>query len=226
MKSPVQKPGCKALIFDMDGLMIDSERLYFEAQRDIAAAYDRSVDERTLWRMMGRKPLESLQIFIHDLGLSISAEELLEIRNSIMRVKLTEDLRPLPGLTEIVQTFHGVLRLAVCTGAQGEFLDLVVDRLGMREKFTVLQSSDGIERGKPHPEIYLKTCVRLGLPPAWCVVLEDSENGVRAATAAGCRAIAVPSRHTASQDFSAAHWIAMDLFEARNIIRDILNPGA
>lgn len=206
----------------MDGLMIDSERLYFEAEENMANKFGVKLREETLWKMMGTKPIEGLAIFVKDLGLPISAREALDMRNKVMRKKLQTELEAMPGLFHILNTFFNRLKLAVCTGAQEEFLDIVVDLLNIREKFDVLQSSDGIEKGKPDPEIYLKTCEKLTLSPQECFVLEDSANGVTAGKKAGCRVIAIPSEYTQSQDFTSADFIASDLFHAEQHIHKLL----
>lgn len=213
----------RAVIFDMDGLMIDSERLYFQAERDLANRFGREVREETLWRMMGRNPQESLAVFVKETDLPIDILEALRMRNEIMREKLKRDLQPMPGLEYIIAEFYGRLKLAVCTGAQKEFLDLVVDRLNIRNRFDVLQHSDAVGRGKPHPEIYLTTCRKLRLKPGSCIVLEDSSNGARAGKAAGCYVIAVPSEYTRRQDFSCADRIVKDLFAAADHILSL--PG-
>ncbi|MFQ6110182.1 MAG: HAD family hydrolase, partial [Candidatus Aminicenantales bacterium] len=88
----------QALILDMDGLMIDSERLYFETEREIARKFHKTVEDKTLWKMMGRSPAESMEIFVREVGLPLSPEEALEMRNLIMQKKLLTDLRPMPGL--------------------------------------------------------------------------------------------------------------------------------
>jgi len=205
----------------MDGLMIDSERLYFQAEEDMAKKFGVVLKEETLWKMMGTKPIEGLAIFVKDLNLPISAQEALDMRNKVMRQKLKTELEAMPGLFHILDTFFNRLKLAICTGAQEEFLDIVVDVLKIRDKFDVLQSSDGIDRGKPEPEIYLKTCERLAIPPAKCVVLEDSSNGITAGKRAGCMVIAIPSEYTQSQDFTSADFIASDLFHAEKIIHTL-----
>jgi HAD superfamily hydrolase (TIGR01509 family) len=213
----------KALILDMDGLMIDSERLYFKAEREIAGRFDKKVEDRTLWKMMGRKPIESMRIFAEELELTASPDELLKMRDAIMKEQLARDLRPMPGLDRIMTGFQGKLKLAVATGAPGEFLDIVLDQLHARDRFAVLQTSDDIARGKPDPEIYEKTCRRLGLPAGECAVLEDSENGVIAAVKAGCYVIAVPSEYSRTHDFSSADFIARDLFHAAGHIRELVD---
>jgi HAD superfamily hydrolase (TIGR01509 family) len=212
----------KAIIFDMDGLMVDSERLYQQAQEEITRQFNQTLPEKIRLTMMGRKPLESMKILVEAMDIPTDAVKLLERRNEIMREKYKNDLVPLPGLEYIIDVFSGKLKLAISTGAQEEFLDIVVDRLGIRNKFDVLQSSDEIREGKPHPEIYLKTCKKLGLKPGECIVLEDSVNGVLAGKRAGCYVIAVPSIYTRQENFADADFVAHDLFDAARHIDDRL----
>lgn len=216
----------KAIIFDMDGLMIDSERLYIQSQQEIAEKFNKKLDRQNMWKMMGRKPIESIRMFVREMGIPAEPEEILELRNNMMLEKLKNDLIPMPGLHHIIAAFENKLKLAVATGAQKEFLDLVVDKLGIRDKFVVLQDSDEIEKGKPHPEIYLKTCEKLGLKPNRCIVLEDSSNGALSAKKTGCYVIAVPSQYTKDQDFSFVDYAAADLFAAEKHIADILKRTA
>lgn len=212
----------EALIFDMDGLMIDSERLYWEVERSIARSYGREVRGETLWKMMGRRPIEGMRIFVEEVGLPISVEETLALRDRRMREKYRNEAEAMPGLFSILAAFCGKLKLAVCTGAQEEFMEIALGRLKIREKFDVLQASDEIEKGKPDPEIYLKTCARLGLEPRQCIVLEDSSNGCLAGKRAGCYTIAVPSDYSRGQDFGSADYIASGLAGAENHILGLL----
>lgn len=210
----------KALIFDMDGLMIDSERLYFEAQREIGSRFKRQVKDEILWKLMGRKPLESLKIFVNELNLPLNPEQAKDMRDEIMREKMRNDLKPMPGLYHILNSLHGKLLFAVSTGAEQEFLDIALDKLGIRDKFRVLQASNDINNGKPDPEIFLVTCAKLGVAPDESIILEDSENGVKAGKNAGSYVIAVPNDYTRTHDFSEADFIAGDLFKAAQHIQD------
>jgi HAD superfamily hydrolase (TIGR01509 family) len=214
-----------ALIFDMDGLMIDSERLYWEVEKRMARNYRLEVKEETLWKMMGRRPIEGMRIFVEDLGLPISAEEALALRDARMREKYRDESEAMPGLFHILDTFFGNLKLAVCTGAQKEFMEIVVDRLKIRKKFVVLQASDEVKKGKPDPEIYLKTCAKLGFEPEQCIVLEDSSNGALAGKRAGCYTVGVPSDCSRGQDFSFVDFVASDLFAAEKHISGLLTAA-
>ncbi len=215
----------KALIFDMDGLMVDTERLYWDCEYQLAREAGRELSQETLFAMMGRKPLESMEIFCHHLGLEGTPADWLERRDSMMLEKMKTDLSLLPGLQDVIREFKPKMSLGVATGAKQEFMDLVVNKMGLRGHFDVLLSSDNINTGKPDPETYLKMSARLGIDPEYCVVLEDSENGCRSARNANCITIAVPSDYTRDQDFSMVDYIARDLHDASHIIRTIMGAS-
>lgn len=213
----------KAIIFDMDGLMIDTEGLYFETEREIARRYGKEVKDETLWKMMGRKSLEAMTIYALDLGLEEAPEELLKMRDEMFVEKLLVNVVPMRGLFEILNEFKGKTKLAIATGSPMKFLNIVMDRLGIRNYFDVLQTSDEIINGKPDPEIYLKAIEKLAAKPEECIVLEDSSNGALAGKRAGCYTIAVPSEYTHKQDFSFVDYKAVDLNDAREHINGILH---
>ncbi|OGD21906.1 MAG: hypothetical protein A2W03_11005 [Candidatus Aminicenantes bacterium RBG_16_63_16] len=208
----------QGLIFDMDGLMVDSERLYLEVEQDMARRYHKEFSLKAWQKMMGLKPAEGIRVFVEELGLPLTPGEALAIRDAEMRKKYSEEAEPMPGLFHILRAFEGRLKLAVCSGAQQEFMDIVVDRLGIRRKFSVLLSSDEVEVGKPDPGIYLACCRKLGLESQECAVLEDCENGALAAARAGCYTIVVPTEHSKDQDFRCADYVAADLFDAERHI--------
>lgn len=210
----------------MDGLMIDSERLYWQVEKGMAGQFGKKVSDKTLWKMMGRRPIEGMRIFVQDVGLPISAERALKMRDELMRDKYRNESEAMPGLIHILEAFHKRLKLAVCTGAQREFMEIVVDRLQIRDRFDVLQASDEIKKGKPDPEIYLATCAKLGVAPRQSIVLEDSANGSLAGKRAGCYTIAVPSEYSRGQDFSCVEFIAADLFAAEKHISELLDQKA
>lgn len=208
-------PRCQAIVFDMDGLMVDTERLYIASNHDIAARYGKSVGPEVLRQMMGRVPMESMGIFCRALQIEQPAEVILKQRDDLMEARLREGFRTLPGLGELIEYASGRYRLAIATGSPKRFLDIIVDRLQLRDRFEVLQTSDGITQGKPHPEIYLQAMAKLGVAGEQCIVLEDSPNGMKAGRTAGAYVIGVPNEHTRDGDLSAAHVCVRDLHEAR-----------
>jgi HAD superfamily hydrolase (TIGR01509 family) len=208
----------KAVVFDMDGLMIDTEGMYFEAEREMARMYGRVVKDETLWKMMGRKPLESMQIYVQDLNLNVKPEDVLKLRDDITLKKLNQEVVPMPGLYEILNSLKGKIKLAIATGSPDKFLKIVIDKLRLEDYFDVMQASDSIINGKPEPEIYLKTIDKLGCFPEDCIVLEDSSNGALAGKRAGCYTIAIPSEYTNMQDFSFVDYAASNLSDAADYI--------
>ncbi|MCX7709101.1 MAG: HAD family phosphatase [Clostridia bacterium] len=212
----------KAIIFDMDGLMIDSERIYIECEKSLALSFGRTIREETIWKMMGKKPIESLTIFKEDLELDLPAEELLALRDGMFEERLRKELQAMPGLFEILGEFYGKVKLAIATGNIRKFMDIVLDGLNIRHYFDVLQTSEKVVSGKPDPEIYLVAIKQLEVEPEECIVLEDSGNGALAGKRAGCYTIAVPSEYTCKNDFSFADYIARDLHDAKAHITQCL----
>src|SRR5690349_2286868 len=124
-----------SLIFDMDGLMIDTEGLYWSAARKIAADYHKTVADDTLRRMMGRAPIDSMRVFAQDLQLADSPQALLDRRTAIMLELFKKPITPMPGLLDCLGAFHGRLKLAVATSAPRAFTDLILPSMGLQAFF-------------------------------------------------------------------------------------------
>jgi len=214
-----------AIIFDMDGLMIDSERHYREVQIEMGRKRGVKLSPEIFGHMMGRTPIESLRVLKEELHLDDSAEDLLAERTALMREHMRHDVALMPGLRECLDAFHGRIPMAVATGSQREFLMIIAERFDLARYFATTVTADDVERGKPGPEVYDTTARRLGVPQDRCVVLEDAENGCIAAKRAGCYCIAVPSPWTGTQDFSVADYVAEDLLDAKTHIERMMNPS-
>jgi HAD superfamily hydrolase (TIGR01509 family) len=204
----------RAIVFDMDGLMIDSERVYWDAGRYIARQYGKEVSDQTLGQMMGRKPLESLTVFATELGITRPPEMLLAAREARVISALEAGVDPMPGLMDVLPGLSGKYELAIATSARRSMVDIIMRSLKVEHYFQVVQTSDDITNGKPDPEIYLKAMGKLGVKPDESVVLEDSSNGALSGKRAGAYVIAVPSQYTREQDFSFADYVATDLHDA------------
>src|SRR4030042_3138649 len=131
----------KAIILDMDGLMIDSEKLYFETETDIAKKYNKSVDKEILIRLMGRSPLEAAKIFLKEINLPLSPEEFIKKRDEVMEYKYKYETEPVNGLMPLLNVFYKKFKMAVATGSPQKFLDIAIDMLKIRHYFDILQSS-------------------------------------------------------------------------------------
>jgi HAD superfamily hydrolase (TIGR01509 family) len=213
----------KAILFDLDGLLIDSESIYRKISYQMADRFEVTLHDGIWAKQMGRSPLESLTIFREELGItSHSAQELVDMRNVMLQEAFRNGLTMMPGALEFIQAYHGRLRMAVATGSQRVLMDLALDRFGLREYFEYLLPSDDLTAGKPDPEIYLRTAAALQLKPEECIVLEDSSNGALAGHRAGCYVIAVPSEYTCNQDFSFCDHVAQGLGELLTTLDNLL----
>jgi HAD superfamily hydrolase (TIGR01509 family) len=204
----------RAVIFDMDGLLIDSEKVYWAVGRQMAKEFGKTVTDQTLGSMMGRAPLESIAIYARDLGLTQTPHELLEVRESRVLHAMRGGIEPMPGLLEALELLKPSHKLAIATSAPGRFVEVAMQSLKIREYFQAIQTSDDIVNGKPNPEIYIKAMAKLGAAPSECFVLEDSSNGSLAGKRSGAYVIAVPTEHTHWQDFSFVDYRAKNLLDA------------
>ena len=209
----------RAIVFDMDGLMIDSEKIYWAVGREIAREFGKEVSDQTLGRMMGRSPLDSVVIFAQETGITMEPKALHELREARVLRAIKAGVEPMPGLMEVLKTFKPRYKLAIATSAPRYMVDVILGGLKIAHFFDVIQTSDDVKNGKPEPEIYLKAFGKLGVPPREGFVLEDSSNGATAGKRAGAYVIAVPSAYTRDQDFSYADEVAGDLFDAARRIK-------
>jgi len=202
----------KAVIFDMDGLMVDTEPLYSEAMTQIAKKRGKCFTLDIKRKVMGRLPVESLTIFKEQLGLKESPIELLEEREKIYGMLLAQNVKPMPGLFRVLELISKMgLRKAIASSSQRQWIDLIINKLGLLDQFEVIVSGQEVKHGKPKPDIYLLVAKKLNLNPEECVVLEDAISGVEAAKSAKMRCIAVPNQFTQGVNFSNADWVANSL---------------
>ena len=166
--------------------------------------------------MMGRPQQVSLQIMIEWHGLTDTIEALARETGEIFFSLLDTRLEPMPGAVDLVESLarHGLPR-GVATSSGPEFAHDVLSRVGLRDRFGFVLTSADVVHGKPHPEIYALAAARLGVVPAEMLVLEDSENGCRAAVAAGAVVVAVPGAHSRRHDFTGARFVAESLADPR-----------
>ena len=213
----------QALIFDLDGLLIDSETIYRKISYKMADDLGKELHDGIWVKQMGRSPIESLAIFRNDLGITThTAQELVDLRNILLLDSFRNDLQIMPGALEMIHSFHGKMRMSIATGSPRMLMEVAIRQLGLHGYFDYMLPSDDLILGKPDPEIYFKTVHAMGLNPDECIVLEDSSNGALSGHLAGCYVIAVPSEYTKDQDFSFADHVAPDLFEARQRVEDML----
>jgi beta-phosphoglucomutase len=186
----------RAVIFDMDGVIIDSNPVHRVAWAEYTRRYGVEMTEAMQQRMYGKRNDEIIRDF---LGSSLSPEAVFahgaakeQLYREMMKPRIEEAL--VPGIREFLAR-HSDLKLGLATNAEPPNVDFVLDTTGLRRFFPVIVNGHEVTNPKPHPEIYLGVADMLGVPPAECVVFEDSYTGVEAGHAAGMRVVGVTTTH-------------------------------
>jgi HAD superfamily hydrolase (TIGR01509 family) len=185
-----------AVVFDMDGVIIDSEQVWDEVREELVADWGGRSRPEAQRAMMGMSSHEWSRYLHEVVGLREPPDV---INGEVVRRMLARyevELPVVPGAVDAVRRLASAgFRLAVASSSNRELIDAVLRRLGLTALFGVTVSSEEVKRGKPAPDVYLEAARRLGFDPARCAAVEDSASGIRAASAAGMRVIAYPNRH-------------------------------
>lgn len=207
----------RAIIFDFDGTILDTETPEFHTWENIYHQWGQILP-RELWlSAIGFGPDEAaFNPYTHLealLGTAIDREKLrVRRRNTFYTALVEETIRP--GVVDwLEEAARRGLAIGLASSSPRVWVEGHLERLGLRAHFGAIYTSDDVVHAKPHPELYEKTAAHFGLHPAECIAIEDSHNGVLAAKAAGCYCIAVPNPMTATMDLSAADQIVASLAE-------------
>jgi HAD superfamily hydrolase (TIGR01509 family) len=185
----------EAVVFDLDGVLLDSEQVWDAAREELARERGGRWHENAQRDMMGMSSREWSQ-YMHDvIGLPEPPEEISrEVVRRLARL-YREHLPVLPGAREAVERLAARWPLGLASSSNRELIDLALELLGVAHLFRATVSSEEVPRGKPAPDVYLEAARRLGVEPTHAAAVEDSANGIRAANAAGMRVIAIPNEH-------------------------------
>jgi HAD superfamily hydrolase (TIGR01509 family) len=211
-----EPPKLSAVVFDLDGLIVNSEDVYEQADVEVLRRRGKVYDAELRVLMMGRPTAESLRAMIEWHALDDTVE-LLDAERSLLRDKLLEhSLESMPGLSELLDALEeaGVPK-AIATSGHRSYAAYVLGRLDLHARFEFVLTSEDVVHGKPAPDVYQLAAARLGLAPSQTMVLEDSVNGCRAGIAAGAFTVAVPNRHTRDYDFTGVAFVADTLADPR-----------
>jgi len=211
----------RAVVFDLDGLIANTEDLYEQAGETVLNRRGKTYDAPLKEKMMGRPVVDAIKIMIDCHSLADGVDELICECGEVLQELMAHSLAPMPGVVELLDDLQAAdVPVAVATSATPEYADNVLARLNLTQRFRFILTASDIRRGKPDPDVYLLAAKLLGIAPAEMMVLEDSANGCRAAVAAGAFTVAVPNRHTCKHDFMGARFVADTLNDPR--IRDVL----
>jgi HAD superfamily hydrolase (TIGR01509 family) len=183
-----------AVIFDLDGVLIDSETAWNDARRELVLESGGSWRDDAQRAMMGMSSLEWSRYMHEQLGVPMSAEAIsAEVVKRLARL-YRERLPLLPGAREAVSSLAPRWPLAIASSANRSIIALVLELAALSDCFQATVSSEEVAHGKPAPDVYLEAARRISCEPASCAAVEDSANGLRAAAAAGMAVIAIPNR--------------------------------
>jgi HAD superfamily hydrolase (TIGR01509 family) len=184
----------EAVVFDLDGVILDSEELWDEVREGLARERGGRWHEGAQADMMGMSSRE-WSVYMHErIGLPEPPEEINAEVVRRMLERYRRELPLIPGAVEAVERLAARWPLGLASSSNRELIDAALEAAGIARYFRVTVSSEEVERGKPAPDVYLEAARRLGVAPERCAAIEDSQNGIRSAKAAGMRVIAIPNR--------------------------------
>ncbi len=197
----------KSMIFDMDGVIIDSEPIHFEVEKRLLKDLGVAISNEECHSFVGTAGRE---MWLHIRGkykLDKSVEELVEVeRATYMDYLLShENLMPIPGVAELIEElFRKEVKVVVASSASAKNIDLVTGMFNLERFLEAKVSGDVVNKGKPAPDTFLYAAKMIGAQPQECMVIEDSKNGVKAAKSAGMRCIGFKNPNSGRQDLSSA----------------------
>jgi HAD superfamily hydrolase (TIGR01509 family) len=213
----------RAVLFDHDGTLVDSEPAHFRMWQEVLAPYGVALSEKQYRDNYAGVPTAANAVdMVSRFAINEVPATLTDAKNSAVRAFLARTAFPLmPGVREVLQQFRsGGLRLAVVTGAGGNGVQATLKEHSLNEFFETVVSGDDVRRNKPAPDCYLLASERLGLHPSECIAIEDTEHGVNAATSAGMACLAVPTGMSKHHDFSKASAVFGELSAAASWVRN------
>ncbi|MEW9699449.1 HAD family hydrolase [Paenibacillus sp. SI8] len=199
----------KAFIFDMDGVIIDSEPIHFEVDVKTMAYLGVNIHQEQLEKYVGMTNPEMWRLIKQEYKLANPVDEIIDYQLST-KIALLKNLQiePIEGIPELLQTLRNhQIPIAIASSSPRKFIEEVLAKFGLSNHFACVVSGEEVNEGKPAPDVYLETAKILGVDPAHCVVLEDSKNGVSAAKAAGMTCIGYINPNSGNQNLSVADWV-------------------
>lgn len=212
----------QAVIFDMDGLMLDTERLAQRAWQEAAQAWDYDLPDHVFLAAVGRTAADTGAIFAEDYGEGFPFEEMYARKQDLLHAMIYNDGIPtMPGLFELLDFIDTVgLAKAVATSTARALAEVKLAQAELRPRFEVVICGDEVTHGKPAPDIFLAAAQGLQIPPQHCMVLEDSDAGVRAAHAAGMMPVWIPDLKAPTPETSVlAHAILSSLHQVPELLK-------
>jgi len=215
----------RAIVFDFDGVVVDSEPLYEQAEKKLFAKYHICPGEEIWKRIKGLSEKIFLILLRDEYGIEVSIEELQVYSRQYLREVFARDLKYVPGFVEFFERIKPHYRNGLVTSTSRDLLDWIFRHTAIRNDFQEIVTVDDTANGKPYPEPYLLIARRLGVQPDEMLVIEDSINGVQSARAAGAYTVGFTTTLT-REDLSLAHLHANNYTELIKILTSRSNMGS
>ncbi len=198
------------IIFDLDGLLADTEGLHFQSYREVLAQHgvDVSLPQYIEHWVRGGKGVTA---WAEECGFVLDVPSIHKQKYARYQELVQTSAQLMAGAVDALERLHGTRRLALASASHGNSVQWVLNCLGITHYFDNILSGDDVQRSKPFPDIFIKSARNLTADPSECVVLEDAERGVRAANSAGMKCIAIPNQYTRDNDFSLATHVVPSL---------------
>lgn len=188
-----------AVVFDLDGLLVDSEPVQIAAWEAFLAEFGQTLEPSLRDEMFGLRIWDSARLVVERLALPITVDEVVARRDALFFEALDGNLPALPGAHALIESLRARgIPLALATSGHRRYADVALRELGLAHVFAVEVTGGEVARGKPAPDIYLAAARGLGVAPERCLALEDAPHGVASAKSAGMRCLAVPNPMTAN----------------------------
>lgn len=209
----------KAVIFDMDGVIIDSEPIHFEVDMQTMKDLGCNISAKELEKYVGTTNEYMFADIKKNYNISKSIEEIINYKVEKTKQKIIQsDLEPIEGIKELLSELKNKnIPTAIASSSPRRFIDVVVSKFKLQDYFKFIVSGEEVANGKPAPDVYIETAKKLGILPRDCTVIEDSKNGVLAAKAAGMRCIGFQNVNSGNQDLSMADNIVKSILEIKFI---------
>lgn len=184
----------------MDGVLIDSEPLHYQAYKELIAKHGGVYTEEYNQQFLGQKDVEIAPKVVNEFNLPLSPSQFVVEKDKIFHDLIRRDARPLSGVEKTLETAHKLkLKVGLASSSKMETINLIVKTLDLTKFFQTLTSGDEVSQGKPAPDIFLLAAKRLGAAPNECLVIEDTDAGVKAAKSANMFCVAIPCQATIHQ---------------------------
>ena len=213
----------KAVIFDMDGLMIDSERVTFEGYQHVLAKENLTMSEEKYKTLIG-KPVKAVHhLFKEDYGPQYDVDQIIKDVHAYIAKRFETEGVPLkPGLVELLKYLkENNYKTIIATSSHRNRVDLIVKQAQIDQYFDDSICGDEVTKGKPNPEVFLKACQKLQVSPQDALVLEDSESGINAAYNAEIKVIGIPDMKYPEEKYVKMTYKIMDnLFQVKDFLEE------